>query len=72
MWFILKLCVGDFLLLLDVREFDIEACLMFNWFWDENLTLKVLQCSKSTYSYPLFKTFLKCVDIVFLWEFLGY
>jgi len=25
MWFIVKLCVGDFLLLLDVREFDIEA-----------------------------------------------
>ena len=25
MWSIVKLCVGDFLLLLDVREFDIEA-----------------------------------------------
>ena len=25
MWFIVKLCVGDFLSLLDAREFDIEA-----------------------------------------------
>jgi len=30
MWFIVKLCVGDFSLLLDVREFDIEAvCLVY-------------------------------------------
>jgi len=29
MWFIVKLCVDDFLLFLDVREFDIEVfCLV--------------------------------------------
>jgi len=25
MWFIVKLCVGDFLLLLDIHEYDFEA-----------------------------------------------
>ena len=30
MWFIVKLCVGDFLLLLlDARKFDIEASVLF-------------------------------------------
>ena len=32
MRFIVKLCVGDFLLLLDVREFDIEAANLVTYF----------------------------------------
>jgi len=32
MWFIVKLCVGDFLLLLDAPEFDIEAVVLL-WLW---------------------------------------
>ena len=50
MRFIVKLCVGDFLLLLDVREFDIEAVSLVNSFKSINFSndvYRVLQARSS-------------------------